>query len=193
MSRVAALVLAAGASRRLGEPKQLVTIAGERLLDRAVRVAREAELDPVVVVLGAEAERVQRECQLSDAHVVVNEGWSEGMGASIRFGIAAVPEGFSVVVMTCDQPAVSAAHLRLLIETGSSGSGIGFITASAYAERVGVPVFFPESELGCLAGLAGDQGARGLLAGALPVELAGGELDVDTAEALEAARRLFGR
>jgi CTP:molybdopterin cytidylyltransferase MocA len=183
------LVLAAGASRRLGEPKQLVTIAGERLLDRAVRVAREAELEPVIVVLGAEAERVLRECQLGDARVVVNEGWSEGMGASIRVGIAAVPEGFSVVVMTCDQPAVSAAHLRLLIETGSSGG----IAASAYADRIGVPAFFPESELGCLAGLAGDRGARGLLAGALPVELAGGEVDVDTAEALEAARRLFGR
>ena len=111
-----AVVLAAGASVRLGEPKQLVTIAGETLLERAVRAAREAGCSPVVVVLGADAERIAEQCDLSDAVVVVNDAWSEGMASSIRVGVGALQDADGVVLMTCDQPAVSAAHLRALLQ-----------------------------------------------------------------------------
>ena len=188
---VAAIVLAAGASRRLGEPKQLAMVGGERLLDRAVRVALEAGLEPVVVVLGAEAQRIERKCRLDGALVVLNPGWEEGMGSSIRVGIGALADVQGVVLMTCDQPVVTAEHLDLLVETGLSGPAA--IAASVYAGGLRVPAFFPESEFGCLAELTGDQGARGLLAGARPVELTGGELDVDTVEELEEARLRFGK
>jgi CTP:molybdopterin cytidylyltransferase MocA len=192
-AKVAAIILAAGASRRLGEPKQLVTVGGERLLDRAVRVAREAGLDPILVVLGAEAQRVERKCSLGGALVVMNPDWEEGMGSSIRVGIGALSGVQGVVVMTCDQPGLTAEHLRLLVETGWSKSvEQSAISASVYAGGLRVPAFFPESKFGCLAELAGDRGARGLLAGARPVEFSGGDLDVDTAEELEAARLRFG-
>ena len=81
----AAVILAAGASVRLGEPKQLVRLCGERLLERAVRVAAEAGCEPVMVVLGAGAERIAAECRLGAAGVVVNADWAAGMGA-VRAG-----------------------------------------------------------------------------------------------------------
>ena len=75
--RVGAVILAAGASRRLGEPKQLLVLGGETLLERAVRVARTAGCSPVVVVLGAFGEVIQKGCQLDDVVVVVNEDWAD--------------------------------------------------------------------------------------------------------------------
>jgi len=181
----AAVVLAAGASTRLGESKQLAIIGGERLLERAVRVAREAGCAPVVVVLGARAEEVRTACDLGDAIVVVNEAWGDGMGASVRVGVGAVGDAEGVVVMTCDQPAVTAAHLLVLMATGEA-------TASGYVGRRGVPAYFPAEMFGALLELKGDAGARELLREARVVELVGGELDVDTAEGLAEARRVFG-
>jgi molybdenum cofactor cytidylyltransferase len=181
----AAVVLAAGASSRLGEPKQLVTIAGETLLERAVRTAREAGCSPVVVVLGAAAEQIVEQCDLSDAVVVVNELWSEGMGSSVRLGVAAVQGADGVVLMTCDQPAVSAGHLRALMASGD-------VAGSAYAGRVGVPAYFPAAGFARLLELRGDRGAREMLRGVAGVELPGGEVDVDTVEDLARAEKLFG-
>jgi CTP:molybdopterin cytidylyltransferase MocA len=186
---MAAVVLAAGPSMRLGEPKQLAMVGGERLLERAVRVAREAGCAPVVVVLGARAEEIRVACALGDAVVVVNEGWGEGMGASVRVGVRSVMDSAGgaegVVVMTCDQPAVTAEHLLVLMATGE-------VTASGYAGRCGVPTYFPAEMFGALLELKGDAGARELLREARVVELTGGELDVDTAEGLAVARRVFG-
>jgi CTP:molybdopterin cytidylyltransferase MocA len=188
-ARIAAVVLAAGASRRLGSPKQLAMLGGERLLERAVRVAREAGCSPVIVVVGAEQEQVLGDCVLGDAMPVIHDKWEEGMGSSIRLGVQACDvaakavEG--VVVMTCDQPAVTRAHLQLLM-------GGAEVTASRYAGRNGVPAFFPKRYFHQLMGLSGDVGARDLLRSAGTVELKDGELDVDTVEDLERARELFG-
>jgi molybdenum cofactor cytidylyltransferase len=181
---IAAVVLAAGASTRLGEPKQLVMIAGETLLERAVRAAREAGCSPVVVVLGASEEEIVARCDLDDAFVLVNEFWNEGMASSIRVGVGAVQDADGVVLMTCDQPAVTAGHLRALMATGQ-------VTASAYAGRRGVPAYFPATAFSTLMALQGDAGARDLLRGAPAIELVGGELDVDTAADLAAAELLF--
>jgi len=181
---IAAVVLAAGASTRLGEMNQLVRLNGETLLDRAVRVAWEAECSPVVVVLGAEAERVRRECGLCDAVVVVNESVSEGMGSSVRCGVAEVDAAEGCILMTCDQPAVTAEHLRELMRGGD-------VAASGYAGRRGVPAYFPRSCFAELRKLSGDVGARELLQSARMVQLEHGELDIDTPESLVRARALF--
>jgi len=182
---IAAVVLAAGASTRLGEPKQLIVIEGETLLERAVRTAREANCAPVVVVLGANAERIREQCDLGDAVVVVNEAWEEGMASSIRIGVDALGGTDGVVLMTCDQPAVTADHLRALMRSAE-------VTASAYAGRRGVPAYFPVRSVPELLRLRGDAGARDLVRSAAAVELAGGELDVDTHRELARARELFG-
>jgi molybdenum cofactor cytidylyltransferase len=185
---VAAVVLAAGASKRLGEPKQLVVIGGETLLERAVRVAR-AACSPVVVVVGAEHEQVLANSVLGDVVTVINDKWSEGMASSIRLGVEALgsvaKDAEGVVLMTCDQPAVTVMHLSRLMQRAE-------VKASRYAERNGVPAYFPKKYFGSLMELKGDVGARELLAEVRYEELEDGELDVDTLEDLEKARELFG-
>jgi molybdenum cofactor cytidylyltransferase len=179
---VAGLILAAGASSRLGSPKQLAMLDGETLLERSVRVARVAGCSPVVVVLGAEAERILARCRLGDAIAVVNDRWAEGMASSIRAGMAAFDAQSvrGLILMVCDQPAVTGGHLRALMHSACT-------MASRYAGRRGVPAFFPASALDGLAALEGDAGARELLQSSPGIELAGGELDVDTVEDLARA------
>ena len=138
---IPAVVLAAGASTRLGTLKQLEMLGGERLLERMVRVAREAGCSPVIVVLGAEYPQVVGNIDLGDAVTVINDKWKEGMGSSVRLGVrtcgfvAKTAEG--VVLMTCDQPAVTARHLKRLMMKSRE------MTASRYAGRNGVPAYFP--------------------------------------------------
>jgi CTP:molybdopterin cytidylyltransferase MocA len=187
---IAAVVLAAGASTRLGERKQLLKLAGETLLERAVRVARQAGCSPVVVVLGAAYEEILGRSQLGDAITVINTEWAEGMASSIRLGVRTLgfvaKDARGVVLMACDQPAVTAAHLCALMASGE-------VRASAYAGRRGVPAYFPASTFAELVQLRGDQGARELLRDANAIELPNGELDIDTAADMAAAERLFGK
>ncbi|WP_257030865.1 nucleotidyltransferase family protein [Tunturiibacter empetritectus] len=183
--RIGAVILAAGASRRLGEPKQLVMVGAEILLERSVRVAHEAGFSPVIVVLGASAESIEAVCALRDAEVLINDNWSEGMGASVRVGVGALRDVDGCVLTTCDMPAVTAAHLRSLVVSGE-------VTGSMYAGRRGVPAYFPATSFEDLMKLQGDAGAKDLLRSARCVALADGELDVDTIEDLKRARALFG-
>jgi molybdenum cofactor cytidylyltransferase len=186
---IPAVVLAAGASTRLGEPKQLVMLGGETLLERAVRIAREAGCLPVVVVVGAEHVQVLGNSVLGDVVTVINDKWEQGMGSSIRLGVRtlafAAKDAEGVLLMTCDQPAVTAKHLdRLMMRVE--------VKASRYAGKNGVPAFFPSKYFDKLTALKGDTGARELLAEARYEELENGELDVDTVKDLERARELFG-
>lgn len=185
---IAAVILAAGASRRLGEPKQLVRLGEETLLERSVRVAREARLLPVVVVLGCQAEQILASSDLGDATISVNDEWEEGMASSIRVGVGKcqdlLAEIQGVVILACDQPAVTAQHLQALL-SGES------VTASKYGHRKGVPAYFPVSAFAELMTLHGDAGARELLREAASIELPYGDLDIDTVDDLQVARRLF--
>jgi CTP:molybdopterin cytidylyltransferase MocA len=182
----AAIVLAAGASTRLGEPKQLVVLGGETLLERALRTARAAGCMPVVIVLGARYVEIVDSCTLSDAVPVINHNWKQGMSSSIRLGVQTLEsigeDSDGVVLMTCDQPAVTAEHLRALMTAGD-------VRASGYAGQKGVPAYFPAASFAELMALQGDTGARELLRGAEAIELPGGELDVDTADHLAQVRR----
>jgi molybdenum cofactor cytidylyltransferase len=183
--KIAAVVLAAGASTRLGSPKQLVKLGAETLLERAVRVAYEAGCSPVVVVLGSAAEEILAACELGDAMAVINADWEEGMSSSLACGIAAVDgEVDAAIVMACDQPSVTVEHLRQLMASGE-------VTASVYEGRRGVPAYFPAASFEDLMELQGDVGARELLRSAHTVELADGALDVDTAADLARVQALF--
>jgi CTP:molybdopterin cytidylyltransferase MocA len=187
---IAAVVLAAGASTRLGEPKQLVVLGGETLLERAVRVAREAGCQPLVVVVGAEHVKMLGNSVMGDVVTVINDKWQEGMASSIRLGVreleVAAKDAEGVLLMTCDQPAVTAKHLFHLTLLRAE------VKASRYAGKNGVPAFFPKKYFSKLTELKGDAGARELLAEARYEELENGELDVDTVEDLKRARELFG-
>ena len=120
--------------------------------------------------------------------VVVNREAGEGMASSIRAGVRGDGGGAdAVVILTCDQPAVTAVHLR----AAGGATGVGW-WLRAYAGRRGVPAYFPARVFPELLALKGDVGAREMLEEAEVVELSGGELDVDTIEDLERARKLFG-
>jgi molybdenum cofactor cytidylyltransferase len=158
--RHGALVLAAGASRRLGRPKQLLRIAGESLLRRAARLALESGADDVIVVLGHRA--VEMAAEISDLPLrwIAAQDWDAGLGASLRQGAAALPAACDgVLVLLCDQPALDVVHLRGLVRLWQAAPLRA--AASAYAGVAGVPALLPRSWLQLQA--PGDQGARALL------------------------------
>jgi len=182
---VAAVVLAAGASRRLGRPKQTVEINGESLVARAVRIAHEAGLNPVIAVLADET--LAESLQARGASVRLNPNASEGIASSIRVGIDAA-RSFDVsgaVVMTCDQVAVTANHLRALCAQPESTTG------SAYAGAIGVPAYFPATDFEGLLQLHGDHGARGLLHHARTIHNPALHHDIDTETDVERASQLL--
>ncbi len=162
-SGVAAIVLAAGSSSRLGEPKQLLLLDGETLLHRAVRLAQEAGCPTVVVVTGALDEALRAAVADLAPVVVRNTEWSAGMGISIKTGLAALPaETAAVLVLTTDQPQVSAELLRELVARWRATSALA--VASVYADTRGIPALFDQQVFAELRRLPAAQGAKPLLA-----------------------------
>lgn len=182
---IGAVILAAGFSRRLGRPKQDVVLGSETLLARSVRVALAAGLQPVAVVV--RESRYAEELELLGAKMLLNQDAQQGMATSVVKGVLwAQLHGLSgLVLMTCDQPALSPRHLQALCADAQR------ITASHYAGRNGVPAYFPAVAFGELLQLQGDAGARGLLQGAASIREESLALDIDTAEDLRAALQLL--
>lgn len=188
---IPAILLAAGASRRLGTPKQLIEVHGETLLNRTVRLAREAGARPVVAVLGAHCAEIAATLPQDQAVVVENDAWPSGMASSIRAGLRAleVHAGTApgVLLLACDQPRLTSAHLRRLLDAWRETEGC--IAASAYGGARGTPAIFPRALFPQLNALQGDKGARSILARPhcplVEVEFAGGEVDIDLPGDLE--------
>lgn len=182
----AAIILAAGASRRLGQPKQLLVYEGETLLERANRLASEAGASPVITVLGAYFIEICAAIPQRDSVRVLNDKWEQGIAGSIHAGLHALdaiaPESPGVLLMTCDQPRLTAAHLRALLDLFHTQTEPA-IVASAYASTLGIPATFPRGVFSDLLELRGDQGARALLVNPpcslISVEFPGGEVDID--------------
>jgi len=172
---IAAVILAAGFSRRLGRPKQTLLLGGETLVERAARIALEAGLSPIFVVVNRDAEF----CDSLEQHgylVVMNELAAEGMASSIRRGVKAAEtfRASGVMLMTCDQIELKADHLRQLAQNPAQ------ITASSYAGRKGIPAYFPASAFSALLLLQGDVGARDLLRPAQAILNESLAVDIDT-------------
>jgi CTP:molybdopterin cytidylyltransferase MocA len=178
---IACAVLAAGASRRLGFPKQLVSFDGEPLVRRTVKAALAAGLSATSVVVGAHAERVSAALAREPVSILHNPYWEEGMAASIRVAAGwARAHGFTGLLLTlCDQLALSAAHLERVVSAFELSQGC---VASSYAAKRGVPALFPSSYYAALQGLSGDRGASALLVEAsslMEIPWPEGELDFD--------------
>lgn len=184
----AGLLLAAGGGSRLGEPKALVELDGERLVDRGVRLLREGGCHPVVVVLGA------ADAQVRGAVVVRNPDWRTGMGSSLRVGLAALPgDAGRVVIALADQPSVRPEAVLRLIEAARGGASVAVAT---YAGRRRNPVLVAREHFAEVAALAvGDVGARAFLrarpelVAEVPCDDVGDPADIDTPADLEAWRR----
>jgi molybdenum cofactor cytidylyltransferase len=145
----------------MGQPKQLLAVAGQSLLRRAVQLAMEVA-DSTIVVLGARAELLANELHDLDVTIVLNNAWQMGMGTSVRAGMSDIPPSAEAVLFVlCDQPQVTSAHLRDLIQAWrSSGHPIA---ASGYEGVAGVPALFSRSCFADLMSLDPRSGAKQLL------------------------------
>jgi molybdenum cofactor cytidylyltransferase len=184
--RSAGLVLAAGASTRMGSPKQLLELDGRPLLEFVVTRVNASSLDVVFVVLGAAAERIRAAVDFGRARVVVNQDHATGMSSSLRAGLHALDEDVGrVVVVLGDQPGVDAGIIDRLLEIQSS-SGLP-AAALSIDGLLHPPVVMQRSLWPGLEALEGDIGFRRLiraqpdLVAALPLGVAGNHpVDVDT-------------
>jgi xanthine/CO dehydrogenase XdhC/CoxF family maturation factor/CTP:molybdopterin cytidylyltransferase MocA len=180
---VATIVLAAGGSRRLGQPKQLVTVDGESLVRRVARTCLDARSGPVAVVLGSHATEVANALgSLPVAHVV-NVTWAEGIASSIRAGVAwaETTTARAIQIVLGDQPLLASTHLGALRSAWLAGAPA---VGSRYQGTVGAPALFDRALWPELLQLTGDQGAGRLLRDSkvAAVDWEGGSVDVDTVE-----------
>jgi molybdenum cofactor cytidylyltransferase len=191
---IAGVVLAAGGASRFGSPKQLAELEGMPLLQHAVdAVLAVPAVDPVVVVLGASAERVREAVAFGDARPITCPDWADGMAASLRCGIAAVGDADWVVVTLGDQPRVTAQVIAAVVDTAASAPPDVDAVRATYDGVPGHPVALSRAMLPRVAQLRGDVGARELLGHTTVRTFEAGGLsdpvDVDTPEELEALRR----
>lgn len=180
---IAALVLAAGGSRRLGQPKQLLRYRGRSLVRRAAAAAIDAGCSPVLVVVGRDREAIEMELRDLPVRYLPNELWERGIGTSIRTGVHAAMECDAVIILTCDQPSVNAAAIRRLLSARAQRQKP--IIASAYAGALGVPALFERPHFEALLSLSDAEGAKTVIAAhpdnVARVQLPHGEVDIDTA------------
>jgi molybdenum cofactor cytidylyltransferase len=187
----AAVVLAAGESSRIGQPKQLLGFRGKTLVHRAVDAAIEASCSPVIVVTGYAHAEVKDALAATNAILVQNSHWREGVGTSIRIGIRYVIDNAANVdaalLLVCDQPFVDRDVLSELIALRSKTGKP--IVASRYADTFGVPALFHHSIFPELLRLSDDTGAKPIIlynrerVDELPFPL--GKIDIDKLEDLQ--------
>ena len=192
-SHIAAIILAAGESSRLGQPKQLIQFQSKTLVRRVVDAASEAGCQPILVVLGSETDTelvqgISSELKNTGATIIGNPNWKGGIGTSIRTGvqhlIEIAPGVEATVLLACDQPFVDRAVIEGLItlhhETRKP------IVAARYADTLGVPALFDRSRLQDLLGLDDFAGAKSIILSnrdqVAEFPFPEGEIDIDTAE-----------
>jgi molybdenum cofactor cytidylyltransferase len=191
---VAAIILAAGSSSRLGQPKQLLEIAGVKLLDRAIEAATTAGCSPVVVVLGAHAEKIVSELTAVGVEFIRNENWQRGIGTSIRSGmqhlINSQPKLEAAVLLSCDQPRVNADTIAALMAKRDNSNKP--IVASRYANTLGIPAIFDRCCFESLTALPDDSGAKPLIESnrkhVAEIDFSDGAVDIDTPADLKRLR-----
>jgi molybdenum cofactor cytidylyltransferase len=186
LKKVGIIILAAGESKRMGSPKQLLQIEGKSLITRTAEVALATDCYPVVLVIGAHKPQIAPEIVRLPLTVIDNPTWHEGMASSVKMGLIGMYMTYkdidAVLFLVCDQPHLSVALLeKILAEYQSKNAPI---VACQYAGQVGVPVLFTRPYFEELLDLKGDKGAKSILMSHLDeahlVHFEGGEIDLDT-------------
>ena len=194
MNSCGIIILAGGASSRLGQPKQLLQYHGQTLLDHSVNEAANAKADAVVVVLGKNADLFKDEIDKENVRVVVNKDWAEGMASSVRLGLDTLlnskPYIDAVIFMVCDQPHISSLVLDELITTQQKTTKQ--IVTCNYGESIGPPALFHKKYFRELMELKGDIGAKNIIqknmSDVATVLFPEGKIDIDTKEDYEALK-----
>ncbi len=158
MPRVAALILAAGGSTRMGSPKQLLSIGNHSLIRHVVGVAISAGCSPIRVVLGAQSETIIKQLDIPNLQVLPNEQWQKGIGTSIRAGMQPLPPTIdALIILLCDQPLITSDHLRALIAAHEQQQKP--LCACLYPDgSAGPPALFAKSYFDQLEALPDDAG-----------------------------------
>lgn len=175
------LVLAAGAASRFGSAKQLLNYRGRSLVQHCIDKANRLCPGRVFVVLGSNQELI--EPLISDAKIIRNHYWQQGLGVSIAAGIDNIdPQSDGLLILLADQVALTTDELNLLLDAFDGSNTV----AAHYAGRHGVPAIFPRSLYAELRALSGDSGAKALLqrsdVNITEIDLPNAAMDIDTPE-----------
>jgi len=165
VNNCAILILAAGGSKRLGKPKQLLNYKNEVLLQHAINESRGSSAQSIVLVLGAAFEVIINKIDTKGLYVVKNEDWQKGIASSISMGINALYEikrlPDAVILMVCDQPFINSSILDELIATQKSTGKP--IICSTYENTIGIPALFHKEFFQQLLEMEGDTGAKKIM------------------------------
>ena len=187
------IILAAGASRRMGTPKQLLKIGKQTLIERAIEVAQAVTNSKTVVVLGANAEKIKNSIQQNDTiSIIINKNWYKGMGTTLQAGLPFLMKKekqlAAVIIMVCDQPYLTREVLEELINTYQKTKVD--IVAARYQGILGVPALFSKKMFSKLAQLNEEEGARKIIKrykGKVGIiDFPAGIIDLDTPEEYQA-------
>ena len=195
MEQFAIIILAAGSSKRLGYPKQLLPYSGHTLLHHVASEALKAS-NNVIVVLGSQAERIKEDMKDLSLRFLYNEEWEEGMSSSIRCGLSGVleywPSVDAVIIMVTDQPFVSSSLLEDMINQHRQLEKP--IVACSYKDTIGVPALFDKSLFASLLELKGQSGAKKIIGLnrdlTATISFPKGYVDIDTSEDFDALKKM---
>ena len=187
--KFAILLIAAGSSSRLGQPKQLLPFRGKTLLGNSIQVCLESLVGEVHLILGAHQEAILEKVKTKGCQVHINPNWQEGMSTSIAFGVQQILDKNydGLIISVADQPFLQKEHLIQLIENYKQQQKP--IVISQYEEGKGPPTFFAKTHFEELSKLSGDDGAKAIIKKHLSqvsfVSFLKGDIDVDTIDDLE--------
>ncbi len=191
------VLLAAGAARRMGQPKQLLKIAGKTLIQRTIETALLVKNQAIVVVLGANAEKIIPTIKEKRVQLFLNPDWPRGMGASLSAGVNFLlsenPDLEAMIISVCDQPHLNAFVFNQLIHTfRKTGAAI---VASSYGGMAGVPALFEKTLFFKLKQLDKEEGAKKIIKNfegkVSTIKFPEGIIDLDTPEAYQAFLKKF--
>ncbi len=186
-NKIVGIILAAGNSSRMSQPKQLLEYKGKMLLQKTIDEAIKSRLDSVIVVLGGNAQQIQAEIDFSKVEILLHTNWEDGMTSSLKHGLSHMKKKYdneAIMILLSDQPFVDESVINKLISEYSASNKT--IIASKYSGTLGVPVLFDQKHFDRLMEIQAADGAKKVIFEnpneVIEVDFPFGEIDIDTLE-----------
>jgi molybdenum cofactor cytidylyltransferase len=195
--KIGIILLAAGFSSRMGEPKQLLKVHNEPLIRIMIRQALASDVSEVVVVLGHHASEIEKAIGGLPVHITLNKEAAKGMGGSIKCGVRSLNKMAcsAALIITCDQPLLTSSHLKKIVEAYREKRAL--IVASGYAGSVGIPVLFDQKLFDSILSIDDNAGAKKIIneniSDTFVIDFPEGKIDLDTPEDYRSFQQLVDR